>query len=100
MMSYLASLYVRMILWIPIKDTTAGFKCYKAKVLETINLDQITFKGYAFQICMKYAALKHGFKVAEVPIVFVDRLYGESKMSAGIFKEAIWGVWKMRKMNL
>jgi dolichol-phosphate mannosyltransferase len=100
MMSYLASLYVRMILWIPIKDTTAGFKCYKAKVLETINLDQITFKGYAFQICMKYAALKHGFKVAEVPIVFVDRLYGESKMSAGIFKEAILGVWKMRKMNL
>ena len=100
MMSYLASLYVRMILWIPIKDTTAGFKCYKAKVLETVNLDQITFKGYAFQICMKYAALKHGFKVAEVPIVFVDRLYGESKMSAGIFKEAILGVWKMRKMNL
>ena len=100
MMSYLASLYVRMILWIPIKDTTAGFKCYKAKVLETVNLDQITFKGYAFQICMKYAALKHRFKVVEVPIVFVDRLYGESKMSAGIFKEAIWGVWKMRKMNL
>ena len=100
MMSYLASLYVRMILWIPIKDTTAGFKCYKAKVLETINLDQITFKGYAFQICMKYAALKHRFKVVEVPIVFIDRLHGESKMSAGIFKEAIWGVWKMRKMNL
>ena len=100
MMSYLASIYVRMILWIPIKDTTAGFKCYKAKVLETINLDQITFKGYAFQICMKYAALKHRFKVVEVPIVFVDRLYGESKMSAGIFKEAIWGVWKMRKINL
>jgi len=100
MMSYLASLYVRMILWIPIKDTTAGFKCYKARVLETVNLDQIAFKGYAFQICMKYAALKHGFKVVEVPIVFVDRLYGESKMSAGIFKEAIWGVWKMRKMNL
>lgn len=100
MMSYFASLYVRMILWIPIKDTTAGFKCYKAKVLETINLDQITFIGYAFQICMKYAALKHRFKVVEVPIVFVDRLHGESKMSAGIFKEAIWGVWKMRKMNL
>ena len=100
MMSYLASIYVRMILWIPIKDTTAGFKCYKAKVLETINLDQITFKGYAFQICMKYAALKHLFKVVEVPIVFIDRLHGESKMSAGIFKEAIWGVWKMRKMNL
>lgn len=100
MMSYLASIYVRMILWIPIKDTTAGFKCYKAKVLETINLDQITFKGYAFQICMKYAALKHRFKVVEVPIVFIDRLHGESKMSAGIFKEAILGVWKMRKMNL
>ena len=100
LMSYFASVYVRMILWISIKDTTAGFKCYRRKVLETIHLEAITFKGYAFQICMKYAAIRHGFKITEVPITFVDRLYGVSKMSAGIFKEAFWGVWKMRKMKL
>lgn len=100
LMSYFASVYVRMILWISIKDTTAGFKCYRKHVLETINLDGVTFKGYAFQICMKYAAVKHGFKIKEVPITFVDRLYGESKMSTGIFKEAFFGVWKMRKMDL
>ena len=99
-MSYFASVYVRMILFISIKDTTAGFKCYRRKVLETINLDAVTFKGYAFQICMKYAAVKHGFKITEVPITFVDRLYGISKMSSGIFKEAFFGVWKMRKMKL
>jgi len=100
LMSYFASIYVRLILFIGIKDTTAGFKCYKRNVLETINLDAVTFKGYAFQICMKYAALKHGFKITEVPITFVDRLYGESKMNTGIFKEAFLGVWKMRKMKL
>jgi dolichol-phosphate mannosyltransferase len=100
LMSYFASVYVRIILMISIKDTTAGFKCYRRKVLETINLDAVTFKGYAFQICMKYAAIRHGFKITEVPITFVDRLYGVSKMSAGIFKEAFWGVWKMRKMKL
>jgi dolichol-phosphate mannosyltransferase len=100
LMSYFASVYVRLILFISIKDTTAGFKCYRRKVLETINLDGVTFKGYAFQICMKYAAVKHGFKVTEVPITFVDRLYGVSKMSTGIFKEAFFGVWKMRKMKL
>lgn len=100
LMSYFASVYVRMILWISIKDTTAGFKCYRKSVLERINLDGVTFKGYAFQICMKYAAVKHGFKIKEVPITFVDRLYGESKMSTGIFKEAFFGVWKMRKMDL
>lgn len=100
LMSYFASVYVRMILCINIKDTTAGFKCYKREVLEKINLDGVTFKGYAFQICMKFAALKHRFKLTEVPIVFVDRLYGDSKMSTGIFKEAFFGVWKMRKMNL
>ncbi len=100
LMSYFASVYVRIILFISIKDTTAGFKCYRRKVLETIKLDAIHFKGYAFQICMKYAAVRHGFKIAEVPITFVDRLYGVSKMSAGIFKEAFWGVWKMRKMKL
>jgi dolichol-phosphate mannosyltransferase len=100
LMSYFASVYVRMILFIGIKDTTAGFKCYRKKVLATINLDAITFKGYAFQICMKYAAIRHGFKIKEVPITFVDRLYGVSKMSSGIFKEAFFGVWKMRKMKL
>jgi len=100
LMSYFASVYVRIILMIGIKDTTAGFKCYRAEVLKTIKLDNITFKGYAFQICMKYAALKHGFIVKEIPITFVDRIVGESKMSTGIFKEAFFGVWKMRKMNL
>ena len=100
LMSYFASIYVRLILCIGIKDTTAGFKCYRTDVLKKINLDNITFKGYAFQICMKYAAIKHGFKVKEIPITFIDRVHGESKMSTGIFKEAFFGVWKMRKMNL
>ena len=100
LMSYFASVYVRLILWIGIRDTTAGFKCYRRKVLETIHLDAIPFKGYAFQICMKYAAVKDGFKVTEVPITFIDRQYGESKRSSGIFKEAFFGVWKMRKMKI
>jgi len=100
LLSYFASVYVRMILWINIRDTTAGFKCYRREVLETIQLQNNTFKGYAFQICMKYAAIRHGFKVKEIPITFIDRLYGESKMSTGIFKEAFYGVWKMRKMKL
>lgn len=100
MLSYFASWYVRMILWIGIKDTTAGFKCYHHEVLRKINFDAVTFKGYAFQICMKYAAKKHGFKIVEVPITFIDREYGESKMSTGIFKEAIFGVWKMRRLDL
>jgi dolichol-phosphate mannosyltransferase len=100
LMSYFASIYVRLILCIGIKDTTAGFKCYRTEVLKKINLDNVTFKGYAFQICMKYAVLKHGFKVKEIPITFIDRVHGESKMSTGIFKEAFFGVWKMRKMNL
>jgi dolichol-phosphate mannosyltransferase len=100
MMSYFASVYVRMVLWIGVKDTTAGFKCYRRSVLEKINLDGVTFKGYAFQVCMKYAAKKHGFNVKEIPITFVDRELGESKMSTGIFKEAFFGVWKMRSMNL
>lgn len=96
LMSYFASLYVRMILWIKIHDTTAGFKCYKRKVLETINLDAIKFIGYAFQIEMKYKVKKAGFKIKEVPITFTDRTAGESKMSKGIFKEAILGVIQMR----
>jgi dolichol-phosphate mannosyltransferase len=96
LLSYFASWYVRMILWINIKDTTAGFKCYHKNVLSAINFDIIKFKGYAFQICMKYAAIKLGFKVTEVPITFIDREFGTSKMSTSIFKEAIFGVWKMR----
>jgi len=100
LMSYFASLYVRIILWINIRDTTAGFKCYRKRVLETMNLGEVDFKGYAFQICMKYAAVRHGFKVVEVPITFVDRQFGDSKMSSSIFKEAFFGVWKMRKMKL
>ncbi len=100
LLSFFASLYVRMILWIGIRDTTAGFKCYHRSVLEKINFDAVIFKGYAFQICMKYAAVKHGFKVVDVPITFVDREFGTSKMSGSIFKEALWGVWKMRWMKL
>ncbi|MBK6836408.1 MAG: polyprenol monophosphomannose synthase [Bacteroidetes bacterium] len=96
MMSYFASVYVRMILWLPIKDTTAGFKCYKRKVLEAIKLDSIRFMGYAFQIEMKYNAYKKGFKLQEVPISFKDREEGYSKMSTKIFKEAFWGVLQMR----
>jgi dolichol-phosphate mannosyltransferase len=100
LMSYFASLYVRTVLWFPVNDTTAGFKCYRRKVLETINLDDIWFVGYAFQIEMKYSAWKLGFKVVEVPIVFIDRQFGESKMSIKIFKEAFKGVWKLRKKKV
>jgi dolichol-phosphate mannosyltransferase len=100
LMSYFASIYVRMILFIGIKDTTAGFKCYHRKVLQKVKFDNIHFKGYAFQICMKYGARKHKFKIVEVPITFIDRLHGQSKMNAGIFKEAFYGVWKMRSMDL
>jgi dolichol-phosphate mannosyltransferase len=100
MMSYFASVYVRMILWVPFKDTTAGFKCYRRKVLERIHFDEIKFIGYAFQIEMKYIAYKLGFKVVEVPITFTDRVEGASKMSKGIFQEAILGVLKMRFMNV
>ncbi len=100
LMSYFASVYVRMILFIGIADTTAGFMCYSRKVLAAINLDTIYFKGYAFQIEMKYAAKRKGFKVVEVPITFIDRQFGESKMSSGIFKEAFFGVWKMRKLKI
>jgi dolichol-phosphate mannosyltransferase len=100
LMSYFASIYVRLILWIKIKDTTAGFIGYHRDVLSTIKLDNIYFKGYAFQICMKYAAKRHKFKITEVPITFIDRQFGASKMSSGIFKEAFFGVWKMRKLKL
>lgn len=100
LMSYFASIYVRLILWISIKDTTAGFIGYHRDVLAKIQLDNIKFKGYAFQICMKYAARKHKFKIIEVPITFIDRQFGTSKMSSGIFKEAFFGVWDMRKLKL
>jgi dolichol-phosphate mannosyltransferase len=100
LMSYFASIYVRLILWIGIHDTTAGFKCYRKKVLQAIPLDQIKFVGYAFQIEMKYRVKKKGFKVVEVPITFTDRKEGQSKMSKGIFKEAILGVLKMRFQSM
>lgn len=100
LMSYFASIYVRMILFIGIKDTTAGYKCYSKKALEAVKYHNIPFKGYAFQICMKYGVKKHGLKIIEVPITFIDRQLGTSKMSTGIFKEAFFGVWKMRKMDL
>jgi dolichol-phosphate mannosyltransferase len=100
LMSYFASVYVRLILFIGIKDTTAGFMCYSRRVLEALDLDNIQFKGYAFQIEMKYAAIRKGFRVIELPITFIDRQWGESKMSSGIFKEAFFGVWKMRKLKV
>ena len=96
LISYFASLYVRMILWIKVKDATAGFVCYRNKVLATINLDDIEFVGYAFQIEMKYATIRRGFKIVEVPITFIDRQVGQSKMSMNIFTEAFFGVVKMR----
>lgn len=95
-MSYYASAYVRRVLGISIRDCTAGFVCFRAKVLQTINLDAIRMKGYGFQIEMKYSAIRLGFRVSEVPIIFTDRTQGSSKMSGGIFGEAFWGVIKMR----
>lgn len=95
-MSYYASSYVRNVLGMKIYDTTAGFKCYKRVVLETIDFDKIRMKGYGFQIEMKYNTFKLGFKIEEVPIIFIDRTEGTSKMSSGIFGEAFWGVLKMR----
>ena len=96
LMSYYASAYVRLVTGMSIRDTTAGFMCYKAEVLKNIGLDKIKFVGYAFQIEMKYTAFKMGYKVTEVPIIFTDRTLGESKMSGSIFKEAIFGVLKLR----
>lgn len=94
------SLYTRMILWMPVADQTAGFMCYRKKVLETINLDEIHFVGYAFQIEMKFAAWKLGFRLKEVPILFEDRKFGESKMNRGIVKEGILGVLQLRWFSL
>ncbi len=100
LMSYFASIYVRIITGMPIHDTTAGFKCYKREVLEAINLDDIRFSGYAFQIEMKFTAWKLGFRVKEVSIVFTDRTEGASKMSTGIFREAVLGVIRLRWQSL
>ncbi len=100
LMSYFASVYVRIVLWLPVKDTTAGFKCYRKKVLQTIDLEAVRFMGYAFQIEMKYRAYKKGFKLVEVPIMFTDRVLGVSKMSTKIFKEAFVGVVQMRFMKM
>ncbi|MBO7281623.1 MAG: polyprenol monophosphomannose synthase [Bacteroidaceae bacterium] len=96
LMSYFASKYVRFITGLPVYDTTAGFNCYRRRVLETINLDSIRFKGYAFQIEMKFTTYKCGFKIKEVPVIFVNRVLGESKMSGGIFSEALFGVIKLK----
>jgi dolichol-phosphate mannosyltransferase len=96
LMSYYASAYVRLVTRMNVRDTTAGFVCYRRRVLETIPLDRIKFKGYAFQIEMKFTAWKYGFNILEVPIIFTDRTEGQSKMSSGIFKEAIFGVLDMK----
>ncbi len=96
LMSYYASAYVRTVLGISIRDTTAGFVCYRRQVLETMELDKIHFKGYAFQIEMKFTALKCGFVVKEVPIIFINRVLGTSKMSGGIFSEALLGVIRLK----
>ncbi len=96
LMSYFASKYVQLITGFKVNDTTAGFKCYKRRVLETIELDKIRFKGYAFQIEMKFTAYKIGFRIKEVPVIFVNRREGTSKMSGGIFSEALFGVMRLR----
>ncbi|MCQ2110313.1 MAG: polyprenol monophosphomannose synthase [Bacteroidaceae bacterium] len=96
LMSYFASKYVHLVTGLPIHDTTAGFKCYRRQVLETIGLDSIHFKGYAFQIEMKFTAFKCGFKIKEVPVIFVNRVLGTSKMSGGIFSEAFFGVIRLK----
>ena len=96
MMSYFASKYVRFVTGMNIADTTAGFKCYRREVLETIDLDNIRFKGYAFQIEMKFTAYKCGFKLVEVPIIFINRVLGTSKMNSSIFGEAVFGVIKLK----
>jgi dolichol-phosphate mannosyltransferase len=96
LMSYFASKYVRFITRLPVCDTTAGFNCYRRRVLETMELDKIRFKGYAFQIEMKFTAYKCGFSIKEVPVIFVNRVLGTSKMSGGIFSEALFGVVKLK----
>ena len=96
LMSYFASKYVRLITRLPVHDTTAGFNCYRREVLETMELDKVRFKGYAFQIEMKFTTYKCGFRIKEVPVIFVNRVLGTSKMSGGIFSEALFGVIKLK----
>ena len=100
LMSYYASAYVRTVLGVNLRDTTAGFVCYSRKVLESIDFDAIRFKGYAFQIEMKFTALTLGYRIKEVPVVFVNRELGTSKMSGGIFSEALFGVMRLRWAKL
>ena len=99
-MSYYASVYVRTVLGMKVYDTTAGYKCYKRRVLETIDLDKVQMKGYGFQIEMKYSTYKLGFRIKEVPVIFVDRTEGTSKMSSGIFGEAFWVVIKLKMRKI
>lgn len=96
LMSYFASMYVRIVTGMPVRDTTAGFVCYRRRVLQHLQLDKVRFKGYAFQIEMKFTAYMHKFKIKEVPIIFVNRVLGESKMSSGIFSEAVFGVIRLK----
>jgi dolichol-phosphate mannosyltransferase len=100
LMSYYASAYVRIVTGLKLKDTTAGFVCYRRRVLENIGLDHIKFKGYAFQIEMKFKAHLKGFKITEIPIVFVNRVLGTSKMNSNIFGEAVFGVIKLKLMSI
>jgi dolichol-phosphate mannosyltransferase len=100
LLSYYANVYARWVTGLPVKDSTGGFKCFKREVLETIGLDRIHSNGYAFQIEMSFRAWKKGFKIKEIPIIFVDRREGESKMSKKIIREAIWMVWKLRFLSL
>ena len=100
LMSFFASKYVKMITGMPVHDATAGFKCYKRKVLETIKFNRIQFVGYAFQIEMKFKSWKYGFNIIEVPVIFTDRTEGDSKMSGGIFREAVFGVIQMKVKSL
>ncbi len=100
LMSYYASVYVRIVTGMPVHDSTAGFVCYRSRVLRALPLDKIRFKGYAFQIEMKYLAHKYGFRITEVPIVFVNRVLGTSKMSSGIFSEGFFGVMRLKLSSI
>lgn len=100
LLSYFANIYTRVITGLPVKDATGGFKCFRRKVLETINLDRVKSNGYAFQIEMTYKAFKKGFRIKEIPIIFIDRMKGKSKMSKRIVREAIFMVWKLRLRSL
>jgi dolichol-phosphate mannosyltransferase len=100
LLSYFANVYARWVTGLPVRDSTGGFKCFKREVLEKIGLDNIHSNGYAFQIEMSFRAWKKGFRIKEIPIIFVDRRAGESKMSKKIVREAIWMVWKLRILSI